>query len=75
MQDLKYFAKYAKYNTGAIEVENIPKMKPRVRQLKNKYHHFGDEVRKGAISIYHTRTKDQITEIYQALTRGASFIV
>jgi hypothetical protein len=49
-----------KYNAGAIEI--VPKMKPRVRHLNNKYHHFGDEVRKGANNIYHARTIDQFAE-------------
>jgi hypothetical protein len=29
-----------------------------------KYHHFREEVRKGTISINHTRTEDQIADIF-----------
>jgi hypothetical protein len=47
----KVHCKYLKYNAGAIEIVKVPKMKPRVRHLNSKYHHFGDEVRKGANNI------------------------
>jgi hypothetical protein len=55
-----------KYNAGTIEIVKVPKMKPRVRYLNSKYHHFGDEVRRGANNIYHTRNIDQIAEDQQA---------
>jgi hypothetical protein len=38
-------------------------MRPRTKHLNIKYHHFREEVRKGTISIYHTRTEDQIADI------------
>jgi hypothetical protein len=57
-------------NAGAIEIVNVPKMRPRTKHLNIKYHHFREEVRKGTISIYHTRPEDQIADIYQTLTRS-----
>jgi hypothetical protein len=51
-------------NAGAIEIANVPKMRPRTKHLNIKYHHFREEVRKGTISIYHTRTEDQIADIF-----------
>jgi hypothetical protein len=51
-------------NVGAIEITNVPKMSSRSKHLNIKYHHFREEVRKGAISIYHTRTEDQIADIF-----------
>jgi len=39
-------------------------MRPRTKHLNIKYHHFREEVRKGTISIYHTRTEDQIADIF-----------
>jgi hypothetical protein len=33
-------------------------MRPRTKHLNIKYHHFREEVRKGTISIYHTRTEE-----------------
>jgi hypothetical protein len=72
MQNLKYIAKYSKYNAGAIEMENVPKMKP--RHLNNKYHHLREEVRKGTISIYHMRTEDKIADIFRKPLPETSFI-
>jgi hypothetical protein len=51
-------------NEGAIEIANVPKMRPRNQHLNIKYHHFREEVKKGAISIYHTRTEEQIADIF-----------
>ncbi len=51
-------------NAGAIEIANIPKMRPRTKHLNIKYHHFREEVKKGTISIYHTRTEEQIADIF-----------
>ncbi len=39
-------------------------MRPRTKHLDITYHHFREEVRKGTISIYHTRTEDQIADIF-----------
>jgi hypothetical protein len=60
----KVHCKVFEDNAGAIEIANVPKMRPRTEQLNIKYHHFGEEVRKGTISIYHTRTEDQIADIF-----------
>jgi hypothetical protein len=38
-------------------------MRPRTKHLNIKYHHFREEVKKGTISIYHTRTAEQIADI------------
>jgi len=35
----------------------------RTKHLNIKYHHFREEARKGTISIYHRRTKEQIADI------------
>jgi hypothetical protein len=56
-------------NAGAIEIANVPKIRPRTKHLNIKYHHFREEVKKETISIYHTRTEEQIADILnQALT-------
>ncbi len=39
-------------------------MRPRTKHLNIKYHHFREEVRKGTISIYHTRREEQIADIF-----------
>jgi hypothetical protein len=60
----KVHCKVFEDNAGAIEIANVPKMKLRTKHLNIKYHHFREEVRMGTISIYHTRTEDQIADIY-----------
>jgi hypothetical protein len=67
----KIHCKVFEDNACAIEIENIPKMRPRTKHLNIKYHHFREEVKKGTISIYHTSTEEQIADnFYQALTRA-----
>jgi hypothetical protein len=51
-------------NEGAIEIANVPKMRPRTKHLNLKYHHFREEVKKGTISICHVSTKDQMADIF-----------
>ena len=60
----KIHCKVFENNAGAIEIANVPKMRPRTKHLNIKYHHFREELRKGTISIYHTRTEDQIADIF-----------
>ena len=60
----KIHCKVFEDNAGAIEIANVPKMRPRTKHLNIKYHHFREEVRKGTISIYHTRTHYQIADIF-----------
>jgi hypothetical protein len=60
----KIHCKVFEDNAGAIEIANLPKMRPRTKHLNIKYHHFREEVRTGTISIYHTRTDDQIADIF-----------
>jgi len=54
----KIHCKVFEDNAGAIEIANVPKMRPRTKHLNIKYHHFREEVKKGTISIYHTRTEE-----------------
>jgi hypothetical protein len=58
-------------NAEAIEIANVPKMRPRTKHLNVKYLHFREEVRKGTISIYHVGTKEQVADIFtKALDEG-----
>ena len=59
----KVHCKVFEDNEGAIEIANVPKMRPRTKHLNIKYHHFREEVKKGTISIYHVGTKEQIADI------------
>jgi len=56
----KIHCKVFEDNAGAIEIANVPKMRPRTKHLSIKYHHFREEVKKGTICIYHTRTKSRL---------------
>ena len=47
----KIHCKVFEDNAGAIEIANVPKMRPRTKHLNIKYHHFREEVKKGTISI------------------------
>jgi hypothetical protein len=49
-------------------------MRPRTKHLNIKYHHFREEVRKETISIYHTRTEDQIADIFTKPLAETSFM-
>jgi hypothetical protein len=60
----KIHCKVFEDNAGAIEIANVPKMRPRTKHLNIKYHHLREEVKKGTISIYHTRTEGQIADIF-----------
>jgi hypothetical protein len=39
-------------------------MRPRTKHLNIKYHHIKEEVKKGINSIKHTRTEEQISDIF-----------
>jgi len=60
----KIHCKVFEDNAGAIEIANVTKMRPRTKHLNIKYHHFREEVKKGTISISHTRTEVQIADIF-----------
>jgi hypothetical protein len=51
-------------NAVAIEIANVPKMRPKAKHLNIKHHHFREEVKKRTISIYHTRIEEQIADIF-----------
>ena len=42
----KIHCKVFEDNAGAIEIANVPKMRPRTKHLNIKYHHFREEVKK-----------------------------
>jgi len=70
----KVHCKVFEDNAGAIEIANVPKMRPRTKHLNIKYHHFREEVKKGNVSIYYTRTEDQIAHIFTKPLPEISFI-
>jgi hypothetical protein len=69
----KVHCKVFEDNAGAIEIANVPKMRPRTKHLNIKYHHFREAVKKGTINIYYTRMEDQIADILTKSSLEASF--
>jgi hypothetical protein len=51
-------------NTGAVELANVPKMRPRTKHINCKYHHFRQYVFDGLIKVLHVRTEDQQADIF-----------
>jgi hypothetical protein len=70
----KVHCKVFEDNAGAIEIATVPKMRPRTKHFNIKYHHFREEVRKGKVSIYNTKTEDQIADIFTKPIPEASFV-
>jgi hypothetical protein len=70
----KVHCKVFEDNAGAIEIANVTKMRPRTNYLNIKYHHFREEVRKGTINIYHTRTEGQIADTFTKLWPEVPFV-
>ena len=51
-------------NSGALEMARSPKMRPRTKHLKIKYHHFREAVEAGDVSIHPVSTEDQLADIF-----------
>ena len=50
-------------NTGALELANVPKLRPRTKHINTVYHHFREHVRQGLVKIFPISTHDQIGDI------------
>ena len=49
-------------NAGALELANVPKMRPRTRHINQKYHHFRAHIRSGRLKVLAIDTKDQLAD-------------
>ena len=49
-------------NSGALELANVPKMRPRTKHINNKYHHFRDHVRNKQILVKAVDTREQVAD-------------
>jgi hypothetical protein len=49
-------------NAGALELANVPKMRPRTRHINQKYHHFRAHVKSGRFKVLAVDTKDQLAD-------------
>jgi Reverse transcriptase (RNA-dependent DNA polymerase) len=50
-------------NSGALELANVPKMRPRTKHINAKYHHFRQYVADKTIQVLKVSTKDQLADI------------
>ena len=50
-------------NSGAVELANVPKMRPRTRHINVKYHHFRKFVNDKLITILKVTTDNQLADI------------
>ena len=51
-------------NSGAFELANTPKMRPRTKHINIKYHHFREFVRRGLITLQPVSTANQLADIF-----------
>ncbi len=60
-------------NKGAIEMANVPKMRPRTKHLNIKYHFFRQYVQKGILQVVHISGVDQAADIFTKALDLVSF--
>ena len=58
----KVHCKVFEDNSGALEMANVHKYRPRTKHLNVKLHHFRDYVSRGEISIHKIDTTDQLAD-------------
>jgi hypothetical protein len=59
----KVHCKVFEDKSGALEIAQVPKMRPRTKHINVKYYHFRDYVERGEISIHKIATEDQPSDI------------
>eukprot|EP00957_Ditylum_brightwellii_P179813 13697468-Ditylum_brightwellii.AAC.1 len=50
-------------NSGALELDCMPKLQPRTKHINQVFHHFRKHVRQGLIHIYLVSTEDQLADM------------
>ena len=51
-------------NSGALELANNPKLRPRAKRLAVRLHHFRQCVVDGKINVQHVDTKNQLADVF-----------
>jgi Reverse transcriptase (RNA-dependent DNA polymerase) len=59
----KVHCKLFEDNSGAVELANVPKMRPRTKHINAKYHHFRKYVTDKTIRVLKVATLDQLADI------------
>jgi hypothetical protein len=60
-------------NNGALELAKSPRYRPRTKHIAIKYHHFGEHVKLGKVSINAIDTSEQIADIFTKGLPSISF--
>ncbi len=60
-------------NKGAIEMANVPKIRPQTKHLNIKYHFLRQYVQQGILQVLHISGTDQIADIFTKALDMASF--
>ncbi len=69
----KLSADLFKDNTGAYELTKAPNMRPRIKHIALKYHHFCEHVSYGTVQINLSVMEDQLADICTKGLGGPSF--
>jgi hypothetical protein len=60
-------------NQGAVEMANVPKMRPRTKHLNIKYHFFRQYVEDGTLQVVHISGEDQMADVLTKPLEETSF--
>jgi hypothetical protein len=60
----KVFCTAFEDNTGAVELCNVPKLRPRTKHINTKYHHFRKYIHDKQIQVQHVSTDEQLADIF-----------
>jgi hypothetical protein len=61
-------------NIGAVEMANVPKMRPRTKHLNVKYHFFRQFVQKGMLIVEHIAGEQQMADILTKALEVVTFL-
>ena len=63
LQPTTIHCKAVEDNSGALEMEKVPKMRPRTIHLNNMFHHFCESVQNNEVTLVAVRTDDQLADL------------
>jgi len=70
----KIHCKVFEDNSGAVEIANFPKARPRKKHINNRLFHFYDYVERGDVSIHHIASDDQPADFLTKPLPEANFV-
>jgi hypothetical protein len=60
----KVFCRAFEDNSGAVELSNVPKLRPRTKHINTKYHHFRQYIVSKQIEVKQVATEEQTADIF-----------